>query len=132
PNLALVGPAVVALSYLLTHSPPVVVWSAVFVAAYAHDSFGSRHLTAVLESGPARALGQLSYSVYLSHTIVLLLAMLLLEKLGAASIGQWPFFLVLLTLTLSGTLGVSWLLYKFLEAPFIALGKRAARKPVAG
>jgi peptidoglycan/LPS O-acetylase OafA/YrhL len=115
--------AAAAVAYLLTHSPGLVIWTAVFFSACGTDA---RHqpLRRLLETRPLLALGALSYPIYLSHTLVITLSLLLLERTGAAALGQWPFYLVLLTLSISGTLVVSTYLHRFVEIPCIRLGKR--------
>jgi peptidoglycan/LPS O-acetylase OafA/YrhL len=124
-------PLGVTLAYLVTHSPAVVLWAAVFLAAYQPGSVGAKAISSVMGSRPLQALGRLSYSIYLSHGVVLTLVLLAVEGAGAAALGQWPFFLVLLSLTVGGTLGVSALLYRFVEAPCIALGRRQGARSAA-
>lgn len=128
PDQALLVPAATGLAYLLTHSPGVVIWVAVFMSAYRRDGVGSHALTWMLERPLALALGQMSYSIYLAHAAVLVVCLTFLEDLHLEVIGQWPFFLMLLTLTVSGTIAISWVLYRYVETPFIALGKRGWRK----
>ena len=87
-------------------------------------SVGSAMVRRVLEAPLSLALGRISYSVYLTHEAVLTVSLIALEAIDLSVIGQWPFFLVLLSLTVGGTIGISWLLYRSVEAPFIAFGKR--------
>jgi peptidoglycan/LPS O-acetylase OafA/YrhL len=115
-----------ALAFLLTHTPGVVLWVAVFLAALQPRAIGASAMNRVLESRPLLALGRWSYSIYLSHFAVLTSAMAGLEASGAKSLGQWPFFGLLLLLTAGGALVVSFLLYQFVEAPCIAWGRRMA------
>ncbi|HEV7268308.1 MAG TPA: acyltransferase [Falsiroseomonas sp.] len=132
PDLPLLLPAGIALAYLTTHNPAVVVWTTVFLATLQPAGFGAPIVNAVLTSAPLLALGRWSYSVYLSHTIVLLLMMEALRLAGTPALGQWPHFGVLLAATLAGTLLVAALLYRFVEAPCIALGRRQSRAALAG
>jgi peptidoglycan/LPS O-acetylase OafA/YrhL len=125
-------PAGMALAYLTTHDPAVVVWMAVFLAALAPRAAGAATLNGVLQSAPLQALGRWSYAVYLSHTIVLVLAMDALRAAGMPVMGQWAYFGALLAATLCGTLVVSAALHRWVEAPCIAFGRRiAARGPRA-
>lgn len=117
-------PAGVALAFLVTRDPALVVWSAVFLATLAPASLGAGTLNAVLQSRPLLTLGRWSYSIYLVHTIVLVPALMLLTAGGAAALGRWGFLALLLALTLGGSLAMAALLYRFVEAPCIAFGRR--------
>lgn len=124
-------PLAVALAWLLTKSPPVVVWAAVFAAVLNPRGIGAGALNRALEASPLQALGRWSYPVYVSHTLVLLLALQLLLWLGAAALGQWAFFALLLALTAAGTVTLSAWLHRAVEAPAIAFGRRLSRPPPA-
>jgi len=127
PSSPLLAPVVVALAYLLTAGPGIVIWSAVFMAAYQREAIGATWVNPVLEHPISLAVGRISYSIYLSHGMVLAGSMLCLERMNASAFGRWPFFVLLFPVTLSGTLALSWALYQWIEAPFIALGKRQGR-----
>lgn len=118
-----------ALAYLLTHTPAIVIWTAVFLAATQPTALFARPLLAILESPPLLAAGRWSYSVYLSHPVLLVLNVAVLRRIGAEHLGQWAFFGILLTLTVATTVAASALLYRYVEAPVIALGRRP--RPVA-
>jgi len=79
----------------------------------------------VLRSRPALWLGQISYSVYLSHMLVLYPALFALAKLGASEVTQ---AVALPMLVVSGTLVLSRLLYVWVERPFIGHGSRVAAR----
>ncbi len=117
-------PAGVALAFLVTRDPALVVWSAVFLATLAPASLGAAAVNRVLQSRPLLTLGRWSYSIYLVHTIVLVPALVVLTAGGAAVLGRWGFLALLLALTLAGTLVLAALLYRFVEAPCIAFGRR--------
>jgi peptidoglycan/LPS O-acetylase OafA/YrhL len=121
-------PAGTALAYLTTHDPAVVVWTAVFLAALAPRTAGAATLNGVLQAAPLQALGRWSYAVYLSHTVVLVVAMDALRMAGLPALGQWAYFAALLAATLGGTLVVSAALHRGVEAPCIALGRRMAAR----
>jgi peptidoglycan/LPS O-acetylase OafA/YrhL len=55
--------------------------------------------------------------------LVLILAMRMLERLGAASLGQFGFFAALLSVTLLGTLVCAEVLHRFVEKPCMAFGR---------
>ena len=126
PLLVVVG---TALAYLLTHTPAIVIWTAVFLAATQPTALFARPLLAILESPPLLAAGRWSYSVYLSHPVLLVLNIAFLRGIGAEQLGQWAFFGSLLSLTVATTLAASARLYRYVEAPVIALGRGA--RPVA-
>ncbi len=124
-GLPLLLPAGVALAFLLTGDPAAVIWSAVFLATIAPASSGAAPLNAALQSAPLMTLGRWSYSVYLSHTMVLVIAMLALGLVGAPALGQVAYFVLLLALTVAGTLALSAFLYRRIELPCIRFGRRA-------
>ena len=124
PLLMIIG---VALAYLLTHMPAVVIWACVFLAALHPGALGARFVNAVLQSPVLLALGRWSYSIYISHALVLVLSMSMLGAVDAKMVGQWPFFGLLLVITVAGTLAVSVALYRFVEAPCIEWGRRAVK-----
>jgi peptidoglycan/LPS O-acetylase OafA/YrhL len=128
PDWPLLLPTGVALAYLLTHDAAIVIWLAVFLAAYQPGVWAGRFVTGLLERPAVLMLGRLSYSVYLSHMLILCLAMLVLERAEASRMGQWPYFALLLLITLAGTIPLSWGLHRFIEVPCIAMGKRNARE----
>jgi peptidoglycan/LPS O-acetylase OafA/YrhL len=137
PPWPLLPPIVVAIVWLVTGSPAMTLWAAVFVALMQPAGFGAPVVNLALRAAPLQALGRWSYSIYLSHTIILVLAMDALRSAGAPWLGQWPHFALLLSLTLAGTVAASALLYRAVEAPCIAFGRRrlggrGARPPPRG
>lgn len=124
PDWPLLVPIGVALAYSLTHIPALVVWAVVFLSAVQARSPYAMLVNRVLETRLLLALGRWSYSIYLAHYLVLALSMAALLWADAAKLGEGYFFIVLLLLTVGGTLVVSALLYRFVEAPCIALGRR--------
>jgi peptidoglycan/LPS O-acetylase OafA/YrhL len=127
PHWALTPAIAVALAYLLSGNPPLVIWIAVLSAILQPAGFGSAAVRRVLEAPPVMWLGRISYPIYLVHNMVLTAALLGLEHAGAARFGQWPFFGMLAVLTFGGTLAVAALLHQGIEMPCIALGKRRTR-----
>ncbi|MBN9508697.1 MAG: acyltransferase [Alphaproteobacteria bacterium] len=130
PRWALAPVVGVALAYLLTGNPPLVIWSAVLLAILQPRGVGSAVVRRVLEAPPVMWLGRISYPIYLVHNMVLTAALLGLERVGAARFGQWPFVAMLAALTFGGTLVVASLLHRGIEMPCIALGRRRARVAV--
>lgn len=78
-----------------------------------------------LRSPPALWLGQISYSVYLSHMIVLYPVLWGLSSVGASMTTQAVGLVVLVPL---GTLGLSRMLYVWVERPFIKRGSALATR----
>lgn len=118
---------VILLAAVLTRSLPLVVWAAVFLSFYQPTLFGAGLIRGALESRPMLTLGRLSYSIYLSHVLVLIVAMRLLERLNAASFGHVGFFAALLAATLAGTFMCAEALNRFVEKPGMTLGHRPTR-----
>jgi len=127
PKHAAAAGIAILLGAALTRSLPLVVWAAVFISFYLPSVFGAGLIRGVLNSRPMLALGRLSYAIYLSHVLVLIIALRLLERAGAASLGHSGFFMALLAATLLGTLICAEALNRFVENPGIALGRQSQR-----
>ncbi|SFR19382.1 hypothetical protein SAMN04515673_11640, partial [Poseidonocella sedimentorum] len=85
--------------------------------------FGSRILTA----RPTLWLGRMSYSVYLSHMLLIVLLVRLLHMLGLSQ--GWLGAALLLGLLVPVTLLVSWLSYLWIEKPFNDFGRQLRYSP---
>jgi peptidoglycan/LPS O-acetylase OafA/YrhL len=127
PGGSLLLPAIVAVVWLATKSPAMTLWAVIFMAMIQPNGFAAPLVNGALRAAPLQAIGRWSYSIYLSHTVLLVLIMDALRQAGAPVLGQWPHFLLLLSLTTAGTVLVSALLYRFVEAPCIAFGRRSIR-----
>jgi peptidoglycan/LPS O-acetylase OafA/YrhL len=128
PSLKAFTLAATALTYLVSPIPGLVVWAGVFSAIYAPKSAGASSVVAFLELRAVQFLGRISYSIYLSHAILMYVAMGILSG-HAEQLGSWCYFAVLVTMTVTMTILVSAILYRFVEAPFIRLGKGIATSP---
>jgi peptidoglycan/LPS O-acetylase OafA/YrhL len=86
------------------------------------------HPAEVLVNSFTRFLGKISYSVYLLHFSILLLALKCSQyfapKLAAHHTAQ---FLFLFIVTVILAIPAAWLTYQFIEAPFISLGSRLVK-----
>ena len=105
---------------------PYCLWFAateVAISAYEKTSRFAGLLSALALTAPLQWLGKVSYSVYLSHMLVLMGALSVLVPMG---LGTWAFSLALLGITLIGTAVASALSYGLIEKPFQDLGKRLA------
>jgi len=81
---------------------------------------GSGQARRMLERKPCLFVGRVSYSLYLSHLVVLLALVHLLH-------GWLPVWLIVICLP-PLALAVAYVLYRFLELPAIALGQRIERR----
>lgn len=105
---------------------PYCLWFAateVAISAHEKTSRFAGLLSALALTAPLQWLGKVSYSVYLSHMLVLMGALSVLVPMG---LGTWAFSLALLGITLIGTAVASALSYGLIEKPFQDLGKRLA------
>ena len=76
-----------------------------------------------------RFLGKISYSLYLSHPLLIYATGI---SVWAASLAPGPALVVPMValVTLSAAIPLAWILYLFVEAPFIRLGRRLTSGPV--
>ncbi|HKQ83925.1 MAG TPA: acyltransferase [Steroidobacteraceae bacterium] len=102
---------------------PLVIWVFalhVVIAARADTASVEARAATVATSAPLRYLGRISYCVYLSHMVVLMLGMRALAELH---LGATAYALCLLAITIGGTLLVSSALHHSIEQPAIDLGR---------
>jgi peptidoglycan/LPS O-acetylase OafA/YrhL len=124
------GAMIIALGFcLMSHAlVPFVIWAAFVVwlrTAAATSQAGNPAdvvLNAAFNSKTARYLGTRSYSTYLIHEPIIHSTVFLCIKYFA--LGLLPTLFVTLLLTVSLTLIASIVLYRVIEAPAIAFGKR--------
>jgi peptidoglycan/LPS O-acetylase OafA/YrhL len=74
-----------------------------------------------MNSRPIQWLGHISYSVYLSHMIVIVVGLAFLEQFEGLT--RYQFAFALLAIVVPGTLIFSWLTYLTIERPLMQLGK---------
>lgn len=90
----------------------------------------SRLANRVLGSGPFKFLGDISYSVYLSHFLVLFPILSLAKSMGWLELDSpWARFLIACLLVAPPTVLLSWMLYKFVEVPFINYARKLTEAP---
>jgi peptidoglycan/LPS O-acetylase OafA/YrhL len=107
---------------------PVALWIAFFGLMLEHpDSLPARCITPLFTARFPQFLGRVSYSIYLVHVLVIAVAQRALLIL-APQLSQFAHFWLLLALTFAITIPVSALLYHFVEAPGIRLGRFFALK----
>jgi peptidoglycan/LPS O-acetylase OafA/YrhL len=105
---------------------PYVFWAAFIVWLRTNRdapvNLLSRVIHAAFDSKTAHFLGVRSYSTYLIHEPIIHTVVFLCIKRFA--LGLWPTVLITLIVTVATTLAASIVLYRFVEAPIIAYGKR--------
>lgn len=105
------------------------LWLAVFhcllATRAAPDALEAR-LTAILRSRPLQFLGGISYTLYLTHFLVLTSGLWLLQP---AADNPRLFAFALLAYLLPVSLAVAWLVSSRIERPMMALGRRLTQTP---
>lgn len=115
---------------------PVVLWVIFLGLILEHpSSLSSRLVSPLLTNSVVQYLGRISYSIYLSHALVMIVMQQALLT-WVPQLSQMVHAGILLVCTTAATVAVSAGLYRFLEAPGIqaghALGRRLAARPTIG
>ncbi|MCV9999964.1 acyltransferase [Pararhizobium sp. YC-54] len=108
---------------------PYLIWATVIMLVIrARETEGgvAALFSRVANARPLQWVGNMAYSVYLSHMIVLLVVLRAVQALGINE--PWPQFAVLVTATLAGTLVISRLSYVFIELPFHQYGRNIGQR----
>ena len=113
---------------------PVALWLAFLGLILEQRSSSSwRLLSPVFTNRIAHRLGQISYSIYLSHTLMLLILQYVLLR-WTPGLSRTAHFWTLLVLTTTATITASAALFRYLETPGILAGRlladRLERSPV--
>lgn len=102
----------------------VAIWLCVLlscnVARFPTSGLVARIVSSILLTTVARWLGQISYSIYCAHMIILYAVLWLIKDWGWS---QTLAMLVTMPLTLFGTLVVANFLYHWVEHPCIKFGR---------
>ncbi len=130
--------AVIALLFLLLlHKDSLIglaVWMTVFyiVLAVRHPESKGRGVedvvAAVMRSRGALFFGHISYTLYLVHFMVMIAVMAILEQF---SLSPAYFAIALFALLLPISIVAAWLLSKYVEQPFMRLGKSLSQGSIA-
>src|SRR5207237_3077388 len=97
----------------------IVLWMAFLRLLLEQPSSLSSRLVAPLLTNPfVLYLGRISYSLYLSHVLVIIVIQAALLK-WAPSLSHIVHFWALLASTMAATVAVSTVLYRYIEAPVI-------------
>lgn len=74
--------------------------------------------------------GLISYSVYLNNLVIIYLMVPIYQKIYATNSNELLHYFTCLLVTLTIVTSISWLTYKLIEEPCIALGRRFSRSTV--
>jgi peptidoglycan/LPS O-acetylase OafA/YrhL len=99
--------------------------AAFFVVGALASEHGRVHF---LRTRAAVWLGNISYSLYLIHFPVAILVTKLLSRIFSDGTSPVVATAILLALALPVSFAISFLIYRFIEIPFIALGKRLSKR----
>jgi len=106
---------------------PIALWIAFLgVLLEPSGSWSSRLATPWFTNPVSRHLGKISYSVYLSHYLLIFVLQRAL-LVGLPQLDRAAHFWVLLAATFAATIALSTLLYRFIEAPGIRAGRILSR-----
>ncbi|WP_275783780.1 acyltransferase family protein [Pararhizobium gei] len=109
---------------------PYLIWATVImlvINAREQNNGIATVFSRVANAGPLQWIGGMAYSIYLSHMIVLILALRAVQATGIND--PWPQAALLVGATLAGTLAISRLSYLFIELPFHQYGRSIGRRP---
>ena len=107
---------------------PVVLWMAFFGLLLEQPTSLSSRVVAPLFTNPlVLYLGRISYSLYLSHVLVIIVIQAALLK-WAPSLSHIVHFWALLVCTMATAVAVSTVLYRYIEAPGIRAGRALVRR----
>ena len=127
--LLLVGPAAV---FGVTHAllPIVLDMAVAGFGLVSIIAWGSSHVVSRLMLNPvSRTMGRLSYSFYLWHDLVLFVfTRLLFATVLPATLARWDLLVLLCTVlvTMSVSVAIAALSYRWIERPFVAFGRYLA------
>ncbi|BET68340.1 acyltransferase [Opitutales bacterium ASA1] len=108
----------------------VVAFGAVAIAVLVLvDRRPTRLVRDLLGTKPFRVLGDVSYGVYLVHTMPLYFVLHALHERGAfEGLAPWARFALAVTILTPLVVSAAWILHRTIELPGIALGRRLARR----
>jgi peptidoglycan/LPS O-acetylase OafA/YrhL len=122
--------AFTAVTYLSTKSVSTAIWVMVFASILSIRSNNCGQIEGLIVKGLnlpiATFLGRISYSMYLTHMLVLYLTLSVVGG-ALAGVSQIVLCLVLLALVIPTTIVVSWGTFLLIEKPFIRIGRQFAR-----
>jgi peptidoglycan/LPS O-acetylase OafA/YrhL len=106
------------------HIFPFLIWLILFPFIIVSDKGEMvQKLTCILDNKFLTYIGKISYSLYLTHRLLIILIMKAISPV-AKELSSLQLFWILLPTTVITSIGVSALLYRFIEAPSINLGTK--------
>lgn len=126
-------PVILASAYLFLQSwIPIVIWASVFTSMIVNrarlESFPENAIGAVMNSPPLQWLGRISYSVYMTHMIVI---NFILQCVNPSAVSGWTYNTTVFVGSIAGTLLISEISYRLIERPAIQFGKRLSQSAAA-
>ncbi|HVP85358.1 MAG TPA: acyltransferase [Rhizomicrobium sp.] len=128
-HIVIAGLAAIAAAAYFTRDPlPFAIWW-IFLCAAVLSQQGIRNpFSLFCDSAACQTMGRISYSIYLCH--VLVLSGISYSILRFAGYTSRPVFAIeTLTATVAVTIAVSFVTFRLIEAPCIALGAKIRPKP---
>lgn len=108
---------------LVTKSLPLLIWLFIMWTILDREGALAVKVSSIVNAGVFQWFGRMSYSFYLIHMPTIYLSMYVLEEYFLTD-SKLGFLIFLLVFSFSASILFSMLLYRFVERPFIALGKR--------
>lgn len=87
----------------------------------------NKNVQQFLNKKPLLFLGKISYSIYLCHWLIVVYIMEHWEKLNDGFPDFYTGFFCILVIYIVATILLSWLMYRFVEKPFIEIAKKYPR-----
>jgi peptidoglycan/LPS O-acetylase OafA/YrhL len=107
---------------------PLALWIAFLgLILERRSTFSWRIVSPVFTNRIAQRLGCVSYSIYLSHMLLLAIVQCVLLR-WAPDLSRAAHFAILLALTTTGTIAASVVLYRYLEVPGVSAGRLLAKR----
>jgi peptidoglycan/LPS O-acetylase OafA/YrhL len=123
--------------FFKTTALPFMIWLvAVYLAVAAQKSTDplAASTSRIMKTAPLQWLGHISYSAYLSHGLLIVAGLRLLENYPGLS--RYGFSIALFLIVVPGTIAVSSISYLLVEKPFMQAAKvwadRLSRRQLAG
>lgn len=124
--------AIAFVYFYTTQSLSLILWIVlmmnVLTAQHASPSFSQKYLGRILHHPVFLWLGKVSYSVYLTHMLVLYLVQYCVLK-ALPQINQFYFVCLSLPMVIALTLLLAALIWRLIEAPGIKLGRKVTSSP---
>lgn len=108
------------------HIFPLIIWLLLFpFVIVSNKGWLIRKLTWILDNKILTYMGKISYSIYLSHRLLIIIIMKAISPI-AHELNSLQLLLILMPTTIITTIATSALLYHFIEAPGMKLGVKVS------